>query len=91
MTPGSGPACRSFPWEVGGRFYNTDPGCDGGRTNGHKQNRGCFLSLKASAQPTTASSTEDGEAELRVKADSAGGAWMGARTWLVSREESVHG
>lgn len=91
MTPGPRPACSSFPREAGGRFYNADPDWDRGRTNGHKQNRGCFLSLKASTQPATVSSTEDWEAGLRVRADSAGGVWMGARTWLVSREESVHG
>lgn len=69
---GSGPTCSSFPWEAGGRPYNADPSWDSGKTNSHKQNRGCFLSPQTRAQATPASPAEDGEAEPRVRADRAG-------------------
>lgn len=43
------------------------PGWAIGRMCSCKKNRGCFLSLKTSAQATPASATEGGEAELRVR------------------------
>lgn len=78
MKPGSRPAGSSFPWEAG-RSYDADPSWDSGRTNNHKQNRGGFPNLETSAQATAASPTEDGEAELRVRADRAGAAYHGGQ------------
>lgn len=61
--------CSSFSWEAGGRSYNADPGWVSGRTNSRKQNRGCFPKPE---NQRPGSSAEDGEAELRVRAGSAG-------------------
>lgn len=66
------------------------PGWDIGQMCSCKKNRGCFLSLKTSGQATPTRASEDGEAELRVRAGRAGGARHGLRTRLVSRERTTH-